>query len=148
MPGKHDDDLAREIRAHLELDAEERAADGTPPDEARYAASRAFGNVTRIREDARAVRIPPWADHVQQDLRYAARRLRRAPGFALTAIMILIAGIGLNLAFFQLLNVAVLRPLPVAGLDALVRFDRVTKQFSSNGIPYPATQFIRRHNDV
>jgi predicted permease len=143
-----DDDLDREIRAHLELEAEERVAAGTPADDARDAARRVFGNVTRIREDARAVWIAPWVDHVQQDLRYAARRLRRAPGFALTAIVILIAGIGLNLAFFQLLNVAVLRPLPVADLDTLVRFDRITKRFSSNGIPFPATQFIRDHNDV
>jgi predicted permease len=145
---KKDDDLEREIRAHLELEAEERVADGTSADEARYAARRAFGNVVRVREDARAVWIAPWAGQVQQDLRYAARRLRRAPAFALTAIVILIAGIGLNLAFFQLLNVAVLRPLPVADLDTLVRFDRITKQFSSNGVPFPATRFIRDHNDV
>jgi predicted permease len=87
-------------------------------------------------------------DHVGQDLRYAARRLTRAPAFALSAVLILIVGIGLNLAFFQLLNVTALRPLRVADLDTLVRFDRVTKRFSSNGIPYPATQFIRQHNAV
>ena len=79
---------------------------------------------------------------------HAARRLRRAPAFAFTAIGILTVGIALNLAFFQLLNVAALRPLPVADLDTLVRFDRVAKRFTSNGIPFPATQFIRDHNDV
>jgi len=92
--------------------------------------------------------VAPWIDHVRQDLRYAARRLRRAPAFALTATAILTAGIALNLAFFQLLNVVALRPLPVADLATLVRFDRVAKRFSSNGIPFPATQFIRDHNDV
>ena len=54
---------SREIRAHLELEAEERIADGDPPAEAHYAARRAFGNVTLIREDARAVWIAPWLDH-------------------------------------------------------------------------------------
>ena len=146
--GEKDDDLEREIRAHLELEAEERIANGMSHDEARDAARRAFGNVTRVREDARSVWIAPWIDHAFQDLRYAARRLRRAPAFALTAIGILTVGIALNLAFFQLLNVAALRPLPVADLDTLVRFDRIAKRFRSNGIPFPATQFIRDHNDV
>src|SRR5688500_14109083 len=95
-----DDDLAREIRAHLELEAEERVADGAAPEQARYAARRAFGNVTRIREDARAVWIRPWIEQTVQDLRYALRSLRRAPTFAATAVLILSVGIGLNLAFF------------------------------------------------
>ena len=77
--GEKDDDLEREIRAHLELEAEERIANGMSHDEARDAARRAFGNVTRVREDARSVWIAPWIDHAFQDLRYAARRLRRAP---------------------------------------------------------------------
>jgi predicted permease len=147
-PNRRDSDLQKEIQAHLELEAEERIADGESPDAARYTARRAFGNISLIREDARHVWIAPSLDHLFQDVRYAARRLRRAPGFALAAILILAFGIGLNLAFFHLLNVAALRPLPVADVDTLVRFDRITKRFSSNGIPYPATQFIRQHNAV
>ena len=148
MPANRDEDLNREIRSHLELEAEEHVANGMSPDEARYAARRAFGNVMRVREDARSVWIAPWIDHAQQDLRHAARRLRRAPAFAITAIGILTAGIALNLAFFQLLNVAALAPLPVFDLDTLVRFDRIAKRFRSNGIPFPATRFIRDHTDV
>ena len=138
MLGNRDDDLKREIHAHLELEAEERVVDGMSPDEARYAARRAFGSVMRVTEDARSVWIAPWIEHALQDLRHAARRLRRAPAFAITAIGILTAGIALNLAPFQLLNAAALRPLPVADLDTLVRFDRVAKRFRSNGIPFPA----------
>lgn len=148
MQGDRDDELKREIQAHLELEAEERVGDGMSPDEARYAARRAFGNVLRVREDARSVWSALWIEHALQDLRHAARRLRRAPAFAITAIGILTAGIALNLALFQLLNAAALRPLPVADLDTLVRFDRVAKRFRSNGIPFAATQFIRDHNEV
>lgn len=148
MPANRDEDLNREIRSHLELEAEEHVADGMSPDEAQNAARRSFGNVMRVREDARAVWIAPWVDHALQDLRHAARRLQRAPAFAIAAIGILTAGIALNLAFFQLLNVAALAPLPVSDLDTLVRFDRVAKRFRSNGIPFPATQFIRDHNGV
>src|SRR5688572_30737271 len=148
MQGDSDEELKREIHTHLELEAEERVGDGMSPGEARYAARRAFGNVLRVREDARSVWITPWLDHALQDLRRAGRRLRRAPAFAITAIGILTIGIALNLAFFQLLNAAALSPLPVADLDTLVRFDRVAKRFRSNGIPFPATQFVRDHNDV
>lgn len=148
MPGDRDDELKREIDAHLELEAEERVGEGMSPDEARYAARRAFGNVVRVREDARSVWRAPWIEHALQDLRHAAGRLRRAPAFAMTAIGILTAAIALNLASFQLLNAAALRPLPVADLDTLVRFDRVAKRFRSNGIPFAATQFIRDHNEV
>ena len=148
MSGNRDDDLKREIDAHLELEAEERVADGMSPDEARYAARRVFGNVVRVTEDARSVWTAHWIEHALQDLRHAARRLRRAPAYAIGAIGILTAGIALNLALFQILNAAALRPLPVAGLDTLVRFDRVARRFSSNGIPFPATQFLREHNDV
>ena len=49
-----DTDLQKEIRAHLELDAEERIDEGASSEDARRAARRAFGNVTRVREDARA----------------------------------------------------------------------------------------------
>ena len=147
MPSR-DDDLAREIRAHLELEAEERIANGAPPDEGTYAARRAFGNILRVREDARAVWLPPALDHAGQDLRYALRRLGRAPVFTCAAVLVLSVGIGLNLGFFHLLNAAVLRPPRVAGIETLVRFDRVSKGFTSNAFPYPATQFIRQHNEV
>ena len=147
MQGNRDDDLKREIRAHLELEAEERAADGMSPDEARRGPPRVRQRDASQR-GARSVWVAPWIDHALQDLRHAARRLRRAPAFAFTAIGILTVGIALNLAFFQLLNVAALRPLPVADPDTLVRFDRVAKRFTSNGIPFPATQFVRDHNDV
>ena len=145
---KKDDELAREIRAHLALEAEERMVEGMSAEDARAAARRAFGYVTRVREDARAVWIAPALDHVWQDLRYAARRLRRAPAFAATAILLLTVGIGLNLGFFQMMNVVALQPPRVADAGTLVRFDRITKSFSSNGFPYPATQFIRQQNDV
>lgn len=52
MPASRDDDLKREIEIHLELEAEERVADGMSSEEGRYAARRAFGNVLRVREEA------------------------------------------------------------------------------------------------
>lgn len=89
-----------------------------------------------------------WLDALSQDVRYAMRVLRRVPTFSVTACVILSAGIGLNLTFFHLLNVTILQPLTVKEPATLIRLERRGKTFSSSGVPYPATQFIREHNDV
>src|SRR4029453_3508297 len=99
------------------------------------------------------MRIADWGgwrrlDALTQDLRYAMRVLRRVPTFSVTACVILSAGIGLNLTFFHLLNVTLLRPLTVKEPATLIRLERRGKTFSSSGVPYPATQFVRQHNDV
>jgi len=68
-----------------------------------------FGNVLRLREEARDVWGWHWLDDLGRDLRFGLRTLRHSPGFALTSTLILSVGIGVNLAFFQILNVLMLR---------------------------------------
>jgi len=116
-----DDDLAREIHAHLELDAEERIADGASPDAARIAARRAFGNVVRIREDARAVGRPVWLEQAAQDVRYSIRSFGRAKAFTIVALITIALGIGATSAIFTVVNAVLLRPLPFPDSDRLVR---------------------------
>jgi predicted permease len=60
-------------------------------------------------------------DILRQDLRYGARSLRRTPGFAITAVLVVALGVGANTAAFSLADFALLRPLPFTRPDRLVR---------------------------
>jgi putative ABC transport system permease protein len=73
-------DLDQEIRDHIELETQENIDRGMAPEEARYAALRKFGNVTRVKEDAREVWSVVWLEQLLQDARFALRLLCKAPG--------------------------------------------------------------------
>jgi hypothetical protein len=69
-----DDELGREIRSHLDLEAEDNELAGVPRREAEFAAQRAFGNITRVTEDARAVWSWRWWENLRRDIRDSRRR--------------------------------------------------------------------------
>ncbi len=122
---RRDDDLDREIRQHLELEAEERAADGLSDEAARLAARRAFGNIAMTREDARAVWLPLWLQHIAQDVRYAVRTSVRTRAFTLGAVLMFALGLGASTTIFGALHAVVLAPMPFPNPEQLVRLDQV-----------------------
>jgi predicted permease len=113
--------LDAELLFHLDRQIEENLAAGMKPEEARYAALRAFGNPALLRDQTRAAWSWGWMERLAQDLRFAARQILRAPGFALIAILTLALGIGANTAIFTLTHALLLESLPVADPQQLVR---------------------------
>jgi len=106
-------DLHAELQFHLEEEAEQGQTDGLTPQEARFAALRKFGNAGLIAEEARALWIPVWLDHIFQELRYGLRTLRRDRAFTLTAIVTLALAIGLNVTVFAVMNTMLFRGYPL-----------------------------------
>ena len=112
--------LDDELRFHLERQIAENVAAGMPREEARMVALRAFGNPALLREQARATWSWGWLESLLHDVRYSARTLRRTPGFAVIAILVMALGIGANVAIFTVVRSVLLKPLPYRDPDRLV----------------------------
>jgi predicted permease len=115
-------DLDEEMAFHREQVQKDLIAGGVAPEAARYAAMRQFGNATRAKEKSHEV-VGFKVETVAQDLRFALRQLRKNPGFAVTAIVILALGVGASVAIFGFVDAALLQPLPYANPGRLVSVD-------------------------
>ncbi len=109
-----------EIRSHLELSAEARRASGVPPPDAELEARRRFGRASEVLEQCREQRRLVWLENFAADFRFGARQLRRSPGFATIAVLMLALGIGANTAVFSVVRAVLLRPPGYEGEDRLM----------------------------
>jgi predicted permease len=109
---QRDEDLARELQCDFELEEEEQRERGLSPEEAHFAAVRAFGNSTLIREHTRAVWTCNWLERFIRDLKYGVRTLWRSPSFSIVSVLVMALGIGTTTSLFTIVRAVLLRPLP------------------------------------
>ena len=144
------------MRLHLELRQQEKIQAGLPPDEARSATMRRFGNPTALREASHMAWGWQWFERFLQDISYGLRGMLRSPGVTTIAILSLALGIGANTAIFSLLDAVMLRLLPVQEPDRLVLFGHGLWVGSQDTLPdrswdlfsYPFYREISQKNDV
>jgi predicted permease len=114
-------DLDDEIAFHLAMRESDLREDGLSGSAARAAARRRFGNVTFLKEQTRDMWLFPMLESVRQDVRFAIRTLRKAPGFTIVAVLALAIGIGGNTAIFSLVDAVRARALPYTEPERLVQ---------------------------
>ena len=119
--GRLDADIDDELRFHLEMDE----AGGRD----RRAARLRLGNVTRIREETRAMSLIEWLESILADARYGLRQLRHTPVLFAAVVLSLTIGIGASTAIFSLVDAAILKRLPVADPDRLLILEWVHEDF-------------------
>jgi len=117
---RRDADVERELQSDLELEEEEQREHGVPPEEARYAALRSFGNPTLISEQTRAVWSWNGLQSLLRDLRISVRTLSRSPGFSIIAVLVMALCIGATTSLFTVVRSVLLRPLPFRDPSGLV----------------------------
>jgi putative ABC transport system permease protein len=113
-------ELDEELRYHVARQTEENIAAGMSRKEARYAALRLLEGFEQNKEECRDMRGLNLVETAMQDLRYGIRSLRKNPGFAVAAVLVMALGIGANTAVFSVVNSVLLKPLAYRDSDRIV----------------------------
>lgn len=143
LRGRRERRLDDEIDTHLAWLADDFERRGLTPGEAHDAARRAFGGVDQVKARHRQQRGLPALDALSQDVRFALRLFSRDRSFALTAVLVLGLGIGINHLFFTLVHAHVLRGLPIADADRLVDLSMVDERGTVRALSAPEVDDLR-----
>ncbi|HTO86879.1 MAG TPA: ABC transporter permease [Thermoanaerobaculia bacterium] len=140
-----DQELDEELQFHLEKKIEEGIADGLSPEEARYRALRAIGGLDQRKEEVRDTRRIHWLTDFLDDVRYAIRSLRRAPGLTAFVAITIALGIGMTATPFSMLDSLMFRPYPVPRAAEVVTLVSTSRDSAYDSFSYREYLDIRDH---
>lgn len=129
-------ELDDELRFHAEQQREKYVKSGMTPDEAARLARLDFGGLDQVKEECREARGVQLMETLIQDVRYALRTLRKAPGFTLVALLTLGLGIGANTAIFSIVDGILLRPLPYQDPSRVIAINETTPKVGTVSVSY------------
>jgi len=137
--------MTEELRFHIEQYTDDLVRSGVSQEEAARRARIEFGSLNSVKGDCREARGLHLFDELLRELTYAARLLRKTPGFTVTALLTLAVCLGANLTIFAVIDSVLLRPLPFpqparlvtvfntypkAGVERAGFFGRMRQKFS------------------
>jgi macrolide transport system ATP-binding/permease protein len=145
---KVEQELSEELQYHLDREAERRIASGMSVKEARYSALQSFRDVEQRREECRDARGLRFIDNAVQDLRCAVRQLRGSAAFACTAVFVLALGIAAEVAIFEFVEAALIKPLPYQDQSRLVAVFESSPGYSRGWFSYLDFRDWQKRNKV
>ncbi len=143
-PGQVERELDEELEFHLAARAEKNRAMGMDAEQARLAARRQLGNATRVKEEARGVRVSTALEAVWRDFTYGLRTLRKRPGFTLVAVATLGLGIGASTAIFSVVENILVEPFPYPHAERFMTVE--IHDVNRSGYAQGQARSIRRWN--
>ena len=140
-----------EIDSYVQIETDANIARGMPPEVARHAARKKFGNPTLIREEIYGMNTIGVLDTLSRNVRYALRALRHNPTFTAVALLTLAIGIGANTAVFSVVNSVLLKPLPYPQSEQLVSLRQTAPGAGglatiTDGLPLSASMYFTYHD--
>ena len=147
LGSRHDQDLTDELASHVELHTDDNIRLGMPPEEARRVALVKLGGVQSVTQQYREQRGIPALEDLAQDVRYAARTLRRSPGFAAVALATIALGVAGPTLLFAMAKAWILDPLPFPRAGELVDI-RNLDQTTGNVRSINAADFLDLQRDA